>query len=90
MENANTQHLLGNGRIQPPDGLAFFPILPLGEGRDEGWSHATLLPHLSAVVQRSGTKEEPFDGGGFDDGFIEEHLRRWIEYESLLSGSFFV
>ena len=62
-----------NFRVQPPDGLAFFPLLRLGEGRDEGWSNATLLPDLSAVVQRSGTKEEPFEGDVFDDGFVEAH-----------------
>ena len=67
------QRLLGNGRVQPPDGLTFFPPLPLGEGWGEGWSNATLLPDLSAVVQRSGTKEEPFEGGIFDDGFVEAH-----------------
>ena len=31
------------------------------------------LPDLSAVVQRSGTKEEPFEGRVFDDGFGEAH-----------------
>ena len=66
----------GIGRVQPPDGLAFFPPLPLGEGWGEGWSNATLLPDLSAVVQLSGTKEEPFEGGVFDDGFVEAH-RDW-------------
>ena len=50
----------GIGRIQPPDRLAFFPLLPVGEGRDEGWSNATLLL-------------EPFEGGVFDDGFVEAH-----------------
>ena len=50
----------GIGRIQPLDRLTFFPLLPVGEGRDEGWSNATLLP-------------EPFEGGVFDDGFIQAH-----------------
>ena len=54
----------GIGRIQPPDGLAFFPLLPVGEGRDEGWSTATLFP-------------EPCEGGGFDDGFVEAHGVWW-------------
>jgi len=30
------------------------------KGRDEGWSNATLLA-------------EPFEGGDFDDGFVEGH-----------------
>ena len=34
------------------------------------------LPDLSAVVQRTGTKEEPFEGGVFDDGFVETHQDR--------------
>jgi len=50
----------GIGRIQPLDRLTFFPLLPVGEGRDEGWSNATLLP-------------EQFEIGVFDDGFIEAH-----------------
>ena len=50
--------LLEDAGVQPPDGLALFLLLPLGEGRDEGWSNATLLP-------------EPFEGGFFDDGFVE-------------------
>ncbi len=63
---AHPQHLaqrllpgvLEDAGVQPPDGLALFLLLPLGEGRDEGWSNATLLP-------------EPFEGGVFDDGFVE-------------------
>ena len=77
---------LGNGRVQPLDGHALLlspwerpgegafsmftgretpPVpdrllLPVGEGRDEGWSNATLLT-------------EPFEGGIFDDGFVEGH-----------------
>ena len=73
MKNATMQRLLGNFRVQLPDGLAFFPLIPLGEGWGEGWSNATLLPDLSAVVQRSGTKEDPFEGGVFNDGFVEAH-----------------
>ena len=87
--NKGTGHLLirvlGNGRIQPPDGLAQspcqrrpakqFPFRRRFTGREmrpvpDLPRLQDQLPDLSAVAL---AKEEPFDRGVFDDGFVKAH-----------------
>ena len=46
---------------------------PKAKGRDEGWSNAALLA-------------EPFEGGDFDDGFVEAHWRGWAHAEARRRG----
>ena len=65
--------LLGNGRVQPPDGLAQAPHqhhlakrIPLRRrftGRE-----------MRPVPDRIAQLPEPFEGGVFDDGFVEGHF----------------
>lgn len=44
-----------------------------GKSRDSASNEATMLHDLPDVAPQRGTKEEPFEGGVFDDGFVEGH-----------------